>query len=161
MHHILFVCLGNICRSPAAEGIFRHIVEEHGLSSSFVIDSAGLGGWHIGELPDRRMRKIGEKYGYTFTHHARQITGADFECFDLILGMDRQNIQALQHIALGRKQREKIRLMSDYLQRHRHETEIADPYYGKEADFHKVITLLEDACQGLFDEIIGENTSVL
>lgn len=153
MKRILFVCLGNICRSPAAEGIFRHLVEARGLSERFYIDSAGLGGWHVGEFPDSRMRKAGREHGYSFTHRARQITEADFEHFDLIVGMDRQNIQALTHMARTAEHREKVHLMTEYLQHYRSETAIEDPYYGTDADFLQVIRLLEDACQGLCQQI--------
>ncbi len=153
MHRILFVCLGNICRSPAAEGIFASVVARHGRSSDFLIDSAGLGGWHVGELPDRRMRHAGSQAGYNFIHHARQITEADFDHFDLIIGMDRQNIQALTHMARTAEHRQKVHMMTEYLQRYRGEAAIEDPYYGTDADFREVIRLLEDACQGLWQQI--------
>lgn len=147
---ILFVCLGNICRSPAAEGIFKAIVQEHGSSDLFIIDSAGLGGWHEGELADPRMRRAASEAGYNLTHRARQVSSNDFSHFDLIIGMDRQNIQALSHLASTDQERRKILPMTDFLQRHHGHTAIEDPYYGTEADFRHVVSLLEDACQGLY-----------
>ena len=92
-YRILFVCLGNICRSPAAEGIMRHLVEERGLTDLFVIDSAGTYGGHAGDLPDPRMRSHAARRGYSLEHRSRKITGEDFDRFDLIIGMDDMNVE--------------------------------------------------------------------
>ena len=88
MKKILFICLGNICRSPAADGIMRHLVAERGLDDEFLIDSAGIGSWHVGQLPDRRMRQCGQRHGYNFDHRARQFSSKDFARFDYIAVMD-------------------------------------------------------------------------
>ena len=88
---LLFVCLGNICRSPAAEGIMQHLVDEAGLTNRFIIDSAGIGGWHVGDLPDKRMRRCGKTFGYDFCSRARQIQADDFKHFDYIIVMDSDN----------------------------------------------------------------------
>ena len=112
---ILFICLGNICRSPAAEGIFQHLVDERGLADQFMIDSAAIGPWHIGDLPDPRMRRCGARHGYHFNSRARQFSSADFDHFDLIIGMDQENLRAIRAKARNKEDEQKIRLMADYL----------------------------------------------
>ena len=151
---ILFICLGNICRSPAAEGIMKHIVEEKGVADAFEIDSAAIGPWHIGELPDSRMRRCGAGHGYTFNSRARQLTSDDFGHFDLIIGMDHENIRAIKAKVRNHDDEQKIRLMADYLRHHPNHSTIPDPYYGGERDFELVIELLEDACETLAEELI-------
>ena len=146
---ILFVCLGNICRSPAAEGIMRHIVKEKGLADDIEIDSAAIGPWHVGELPDARMRQCGARHGYAFNSRARQLTSTDFGRFDLIIGMDHDNIRAIRAKARNAEDEQKIHLMADYLRHHPNQSTIPDPYYGGERGFELVIELLEDACEGL------------
>lgn len=150
---LLFVCLGNICRSPAADGIMRQLVGQRGLADDFVIDSAGIGSWHVGQLPDRRMRQHGERHGYTFDHRARQFTAADFDRFDLIAVMDAENEHDVSRQARSDADRRKIIRMSDYLSRHPGQRTIPDPYYGGDRDFEWVIELLEDACAGLLDRL--------
>lgn len=130
-HTVLFICLGNICRSPAAEGIMKAKVEEKGLASQFYIDSAAIGPWHVGQLPDSRMRRCGAAHGYCFDSHARQFDKSDFAKFDYIVVMDNDNYRAITRMA-----------------------SVPDPYYGDESDFELVITLLEDALEGLIEEII-------
>lgn len=151
---ILFVCLGNICRSPAAEGIMRHLVELRGMVHLFDIDSAGIGGWHVGQLPDARMRRHGARHGYDFCSRARQFCTADFERFDLIVGMDEENMYDLRRKARSDADREKLTCMADYLRHHPGQQTVPDPYYGGESDFELVIELLEDACEGLLEEMI-------
>ena len=153
MKRILFICLGNICRSPAADGIMRHLVSEHGLDDQFVIDSAGIGSWHVGQLPDHRMRRCGERHGYTFNHRARQFSAADFDRFDLVAVMDQENYHDVSRRARSDADRQKIIRMSDYLQHHPGQHIIPDPYYGSDRDFEYVIELLEDACSGLLQKL--------
>ena len=150
---ILFICLGNICRSPAAEGIFQHLVDERGLTDQFVIDSAAIGPWHIGDLPDPRMRRCGACHGYHFNSMARQFSSDDFDRFDLIIGMDQENLRAIRAKARSKEDEQKIRLMADYLRHHPNHPTIPDPYYGSDSDFELVIELLEDACEGLLKDI--------
>lgn len=145
---ILFVCLGNICRSPAADGVMRKKAEEAGLDIK--IDSAGIGAWHVGQLPDARMRQCGRKRGYDFSHRVRQVSAQDFEQFDIIMGMDSQNLHDLQKAAPTAEARSRIRLMADYLAAHKGQKSIPDPYYGDESDFEFALDLIEDAS----DEII-------
>ena len=155
-HTVLFICLGNICRSPAAEGIMKSLVEKAGLQDEFEIDSAGIGGWHIGQLPDSRMRKCGAEHGYNFNSHARQFQKSDFARFETIVVMDNENYRAITSITSSEPDRKKVVRMADFLTHHREYTTVPDPYYGDYSDFELVITLLEDTCQGLLDNIIGE-----
>lgn len=150
---ILFVCLGNICRSCTAEEIFRSLVAKAGLSGQFEIDSAGLIDYHEGELPDSRMRSHARKHGYILTHHSRPITTEDFSQFDLIIGMDEKNRTRLLHLAPSPENASKVVMMASYLRCHPDTTYIPDPYYGGNADFELVIELLEDACAGLLEEL--------
>lgn len=153
MKKILFVCLGNICRSPMAEEVFRQYVKEQFDEFDWFIDSAGIGSWHAGQLPDRRMRKAAEQHGYNLTMRARQVRSEDFNNFDFIVAMDRENIQDLRRIAQSKQQADKILSMADYLSEHPGQETIPDPYYGVERDFHFVIELLEDAVKGLYSRL--------
>lgn len=152
---LLFICLGNICRSPAADGIMHHLVEGRGLADDFYIDSAGIGSWHVGQLPDYRMRRCGERHGYVFDHRARQFSAADFDRFDLIAVMDHENFHDVARQARSAADRRKIIRMSDYLRHHPGQQTVPDPYYGDERDFEFAVELLEDACEGLLDELTG------
>ena len=152
-HTVLFICLGNICRSPAAEGIMKSLVEKAGLSDEFEIDSAGIGSWHVGQLPDSRMRKCGAEHGYRFDSHARQFQRSDFKRFDTIVVMDNENYRAITSMASSQADKDKVVRMADFLTSHREYTTVPDPYYGDYSDFELVIILLEDACQGLLDEL--------
>lgn len=150
---LLFICLGNICRSPAADGIMHHLVEGRGLADDFYIDSAGIGSWHVGQLPDYRMRRCGERHGYVFDHRARQFSAADFDRFDLIAVMDHENYHDVARQARSAADRQKIIRMSDYLRHHLGQQTVPDPYYGDDRDFEFAVELLEDACEGLLDEL--------
>lgn len=152
---LLFICLGNICRSPAADGIMHHLVEARGLTDDFYIDSAGIGSWHVGQLPDYRMRRCGERHGYVFDHRARQFSVADFDRFDLIAVMDHENYHDVARQARSAADRQKIIRMSDYLRHHPGQQTVPDPYYGDDRDFEFAVELLEDACEGLLDELTG------
>lgn len=157
-HTVLFICLGNICRSPAAEGIMKSLVEKEGMSDDFFIDSAAIGSWHIGQLPDSRMRKCGAEHGYRFDSHARQFQKSDFQHFDLIVVMDNENYRAITSMASSQADKDKVVRIADYLTHHREYTTVPDPYYGDYSDFELVIELLENACQGLLDSIKEQNS---
>ncbi len=152
-YKVLFVCLGNICRSPAAQGIFEHIVRENGMQDKIEADSAGTYGGHKGEMPDRRMRTAAMYRGFALTHQSRQVSGLDFLDFDLIIAMDDQNYEDLMHLAPSVEAIHKIRRMSEFLQR-RKMSYIPDPYYMGVEGFALVLDLLEDGCQNLFDVIV-------
>ena len=156
-YSILFVCLGNICRSPAAQAVMRAMVDERGLSDCFFIDSAGIGGWHVGDLPDKRMRVLARPRGYELTHRARRVQGCDFEDFDLIVGMDATNVDDLCHLAATIEQKDKVVMMGDYIRRYPHYDHVPDPYYEGSEGFELVLDLLEDACGNLLDQIIQQN----
>lgn len=153
---VLFVCLGNICRSPAAEGIMRSILEERGLSERFELDSAGLYSGHAGELPDSRMRAHAVRRGYHLTHRSRPVRRSDFSDFDLIVGMDASNLSRLKGFAATAEEEAKIVGMASFCRRHPGWDHIPDPYYEGAEGFELVLDLLEDACQGLTDAVIGE-----
>lgn len=151
---ILFVCLGNICRSPAAEGVMGRIVEEHGRAEDFVLDSAGTYGGHAGDLPDHRMRIHARRRGYELTHRSRRITGSDFEWFDIIVAMDDSNYHNLRDMAATVEEGRKIVKMASFLKQHPYDDHIPDPYYEGAEGFERVLDLLEDACRGLYDAIV-------
>lgn len=150
---VLFVCLGNICRSPAAEGVFRAIVERRGEASRFEIDSAGTGGYHVGDLPDRRMRVHALRRGYDLTHVCRQVEAGDFDKFDLIIGMDASNLSNLRRMAPSVEAARKIRSMAEFFSPGAHYDHVLDPYYEGAEGFELVLDLLEDACQNLYAEL--------
>ena len=155
-HTVLFICLGNICRSPAGEGIMKSLVEKAGLENEFEIDSAGIGNWHEGQLPDSRMRKCGAEHGYNFNSHAHQFQKSDFSKFETIVVMDNENYRAITSMASSQADKDKVVRMADFLTHHREYTTVPDPYYGDYSDFELVITLLEDACQGLLESIVKD-----
>ncbi|MDD6210804.1 MAG: low molecular weight phosphotyrosine protein phosphatase [Bacteroidales bacterium] len=149
---ILFVCLGNICRSPAAEGIMQKLVNKENLDNNISVDSAGILNYHEGELPDRRMRNHAEKRGYNLTSHSRPVQIADFYQFDLIIAMDDSNFDNLLEMAPDLETKQKVHRMAEYLQRYMNDY-IPDPYYSGADGFELVLDLLEDACSGLLKEI--------
>jgi protein-tyrosine phosphatase len=151
---LLFVCLGNICRSPAAENIMNYLVEQAGLSDRIVCDSAGTGGYHLGSPPDRRMTVAAQQRGVTLKGRARQFQIPDFEAFDLILAMDRENYQDILALDPAGRYRDKVRLTCDFCTHHA-EREVPDPYYGGPEGFNKVIDLLLDACEGLLQYVVS------
>lgn len=150
---LLFICLGNICRSPAAQGIMQHMVDERGLADRYEIDSAGIGAWHVGNLPDSRMRSHGHQHGYTFSHHARQICDADFSRFDYIIVMDEENHKAVTRLQMRCGGGAELCRMADYFTRHPRHHCVPDPYYGGDSDFELAIELIEDGCEGLLNRL--------
>jgi protein-tyrosine phosphatase len=155
---LLFVCLGNICRSPAAEGVFLRLIAREGLEDRFVVDSAGTGGWHAGNPADRRMRAAAERRGIHLSSRARQIALADFTAFDRILTMDDDNLRNVRSLARELGERPglaRIEPMTSHCRLHQ-AREVPDPYYGGEQGFEQVLDLLEDACAGLLEILLRE-----
>lgn len=148
---ILFVCLGNICRSPSAEAVFRHLVEKEGLQDNIEIDSAGITDYHAGHPADARMQEHAVKRDYRLTSISRPVDpDVDFERFDMIIGMDNQNIRDLENLADGGKAVNKIFKMTDFCSGCYYD-EVPDPYYGGDEGFELVLDLLEKACKGLLE----------
>lgn len=147
---VLFVCLGNICRSPAAEGIFKRIAHNRGLNVE--VDSAGTSGWHEGEPADSRMRRAARHRGYELTSISRPVRRSDFERFDLLVAMDDSNYHNLREMANTKDEEDKIVRMADFFDRKDYD-HIPDPYYGGAEGFDLVIDLLEEAAENLAQEI--------
>ncbi|MDH4652894.1 low molecular weight protein-tyrosine-phosphatase [Pseudomonas sp. JS3066] len=150
---VLFVCLGNICRSPTAEGVLRHKLREAGLAERVWVDSAGTGDWHVGKAPDARTRVAAQRRGYDLSQQrARQVGRGDFGDFDLILAMDENNLANLRRLCPGDSTAE----LDLFLRRYQLELdEVPDPYYGGEEGFEQVLDLVERACDALIVEIKG------
>lgn len=146
---VLFVCLGNICRSPAAQGVFESKIGNN-VRTRFNVDSAGTGSYHIGDLPDSRMRVHARKRGYNLTHRARQFKTTDFDDFDLIVVMDESNCRNVISMARTNEDLEKIVPMGVFLSDNSHYDYIPDPYYEGSEGFELVLDLLEDATENLF-----------
>lgn len=151
-YKVLFVCLGNICRSPAAHGIFEHIVKENGMQDQIEVDSAGTYGGHRGELPDKRMRTAALYRGYALTHQSRPVKSIDLIDFDMIVAMDDLNYEDLMRIAPSVEDSRKIRRMAEFLTTHKI-SYIPDPYYMGTEGFTLVLDLLEEGCSNLFNKI--------
>ena len=152
-YKLLFVCLGNICRSPSAENIMNHLINEAGLADKIVCDSAGTSGYHVGASPDRRMNAAAVKRGIELQGKSRKLTPSDLQQFDLILAMDRENYQDILYLDREGKYEAKVYLMCDFA-RHKTDKEVPDPYYGGQDGFDYVIDLLLDACAGLLDYVV-------
>ncbi|MCD2174520.1 low molecular weight protein-tyrosine-phosphatase [Rhizobium sp. C4] len=154
---VLFVCLGNICRSPLAEGVFRHIVAQQGLSARITADSAGTGGWHQGDAPDRRSIAVAAQYGIDLSKlKARQIRQRDFETFDLILGMDSSNVENIRRIAPA-EGRERVHLFSALTLGQ--SFDVPDPYYGDASDFERVYHMISEGCVSLAEMLKSSDMS--
>lgn len=152
---ILFVCLGNICRSPAAQGVMERLVEERGVAKRFEIDSAGLYGGHAGDLPDARMRSHARLRGLDLTHRSRQVRESDFDRFDIIVAMDDSNYDRLRALAPTSEDEKKVVKMADFFTQHPWADCVPDPYYDGAQGFENALDLIEDGCQGLFDYIMN------
>lgn len=147
------MCLGNICRSPAAEGVFREIVNEHGAGDRFIIDSAGTGGYHVGQLPDQRMRIHARRRGLELTHRCRQVSVEDFNDFDIIIGMDASNLANLRRLAPSVEAARKIHGMAEFFSLGARYDHVPDPYYEGSEGFELVLDLLADGCRNLYERI--------
>lgn len=152
MKHVLFVCLGNICRSPAAEGILRKLIEKEGLSDKIIVTSCGLGDWHLGQLPDYRIRQAAAERGITLTTRAKPFLSNYLDEFDYVLCADQEVIDQVHQYAKNPHQKSKIRLMTHFAKAFKGRS-IPDPYYAGDSAFDHILDILEDACSGLLEEL--------
>jgi protein-tyrosine phosphatase len=152
---VLFVCLGNICRSPTAEGVMRALVLEAGLTGEIQLDSAGTGSWHVGSPPDPRASAAARSRGIALEGSGRQVSDDDFKEFDLIVAMDSSNLRELRQLASGEDERSKVRLLREFdpASAGAEDLDVPDPYYGAPGGFDEVLDLVQAACQGLLDQI--------
>ena len=153
-YKLLFVCLGNICRSPSAENIMNHLIQSAGLSAKITCDSAGTSGYHVGAIPDRRMNAAALKRELDLTGQSRQLKPSDLQKFDLILAMDRENYHDILYLDREGKYEAKVQMICDFAT-NKPDKEVPDPYYGGQDGFDYVIDLLFDACSGLLDYVIN------
>jgi protein-tyrosine phosphatase len=157
MHRILFVCLGNICRSPTAEAVMSALVHEQGLDQSIEVDSAGTGGWHVGSPPDERAGAAALQRGIILQGSARQVTRSDFDDFDLLVAMDSSNFSELRRMAPHEQTRAKVHLLREFDPQHKDagDLDVPDPYYGGSSGFDDVLDLVQAACVGLLAQIMA------
>ena len=153
---ICFVCTGNICRSPTAEGIMRRLVERHGLSTSIHIESAGTGNWHVGQRADSRSRVAGLARGYSLDRRAQQFTARFFDRFDYVLVADDDNRAHLERLAPNEAALAKIHMLRDFDPTSPKGSDVPDPYYGGPEGFELVLDVCEAACKGLLDHLVRE-----
>lgn len=155
MTRVLFVCMGNICRSPTAEAVFRRFAAQRGLLGELEIDSAGTHGYHVGETPDARTQRAATERKYDLSElHARKVAPEDLEYFDLVLAMDRSNLESLRKLCPANRLH-RLKLFMSYA-RQFDDDEVPDPYYGLAHDFDLVLDMIEDAAEGLLDSILRE-----
>jgi low molecular weight protein-tyrosine phosphatase len=152
---LLFICLGNICRSPTAEGVMRHLVREAGLEGEVTIDSAGTGDWHVGSAPDARATAAARRRGVVLEGAARQVTPADFDAFDLLVVMDASNRSDVERLAPDDAARAKVVALREFdpLASEAGDLDVPDPYYGGDGGFEDVLDVVERACRGLLDHV--------
>jgi protein-tyrosine phosphatase len=153
---VLFVCMGNICRSPLAEGVFLHLLRERGLEDRFTVDSAGTGGWHVGNPPDPRSLAVARKYGIDLPSRARQIHIDDWEKFDLIIVMDNDNLSDCLDAGAPKAKIRHLRSFDSEL--NGSNLPVPDPYYGGEDGFETVYQMVHAACSGLLDDLTRTDT---
>ncbi len=154
---VLFVCLGNICRSPLAEGVFRKLVDERGLGGAIEIDSAGTGAWHVGEPPDGRMSEVALANGVSLDHQtARQLTESDLEHFTHIYAMDKSNLHDTLYLDTGDRYGHKVRLFREF-DPEPDDYQVPDPYYGGKNGFREVYSIVERTALAILDRIVEEN----
>jgi protein-tyrosine phosphatase len=157
---MLFVCLGNICRSPTAEGVMRALVCDAGLQERIALDSAGTGAWHVGDSPDARATEAARRQGIALEGAARQVRPRDFEEFDVILAMDRANLRSLQRMAPDERARAKVRLLREWGRvgsQSDGDLDVPDPYHGGPDGFEQVLDLVQAACTALLEELRAQD----
>jgi protein-tyrosine phosphatase len=155
---ILFVCLGNICRSPLAEGVFKHLAEQKGLADRFHVESAGTGSWHVGEEADARSQRVARDNGITLDSRARQVEPGDLERFDHVVAMDRDNLRTLERMRDAQGGTRRIRLLRDF-DPEADGDEVPDPYYGGPGGFDDVFEMVRRSCEGLLEDVEAARTA--
>lgn len=150
---ILFVCMGNICRSPLAEGIFRELVNRDGLHEQIEIDSAGIGSWHVGELADPRTRAVAQQRGLSLTSRARQVRPDDLDEFDLLIVMDEDNLRAVERLRATLPPRAELRRLREFDSTADSDLDVPDPFYGGDDGFEVVHDMIGRACEGLLEYV--------
>lgn len=156
---ILFVCLGNIVRSPLAENIFRQMANDAGFGKDYVVDSAGTGSWHVGEAPDSRMVRVAANHGLNYSGRARQVNRRDLDEYDYLIAMDRDNRAVLYSMAQTLEQQSKIHLLREFDPYSKPDAEVPDPYYGGLNGFEKVYLIVERSCSGLLQTLQKDRVS--
>jgi protein-tyrosine phosphatase len=157
MLRLCFVCLGNICRSPIAEGVMRHLLQSAGLAELVEVDSAGTAGYHAGELPDARARAAGRRFGIAVGGHARQFKSSDFERFDYVLALDRSNFEDLAALAPAPPLRQRLHLLRSFDPSSPAGASVPDPYYGDDEDFDDVVRICLAACAPFLEVLRREH----
>jgi low molecular weight protein-tyrosine phosphatase len=150
---IMFVCLGNICRSPAGEGMLQHLVDSSETSTDFTIASSGIGDWHVGQFPDSRMCQAASERGIMLTSRAQVFKVEDFDQYDYILAADHEVLNDLYHYARSLQDKSKVHLITAFSPSYHNEV-VPDPYYGGVSDFELVLDMLEDSCEGLLQKLL-------
>lgn len=155
---VLFVCLGNICRSPLAEGVFTSLLEQEGMADRFRVDSAGTGSWHVGEPPDRRAAAVARRHGIRLTGRARRTAAEDLDAFDWVIAMDTSNLRALERLGDGGATA-RLHLLREFEpEGDGEDLDVPDPYYGGDDGFQRVYEMIERCCRGLLDHIRDESS---
>jgi protein-tyrosine phosphatase len=163
---LLFVCLGNICRSPTAEGVMRELVSREGLEGAIAVESAGTGAWHVGSPPDARAAEAARARGVELSGTARQVRAQDFEDFDYLVALDAENLRALRSLAQGEDERAKVRLLREFDPasaggaEEAGDLDVPDPYYGGADGFDEVFELVRAACAGLLEQLRGDTSAL-
>lgn len=153
---VLFVCLGNICRSPAAEGAFLDLIQKKNLESAFFVDSCGTSRFHLGELPDPRTRQAARKRGIELTHRARQFRKEDFQEFDHILAMDKSNQKDILYFASTEEERKKVQLFRFFQKDSKKDSEVPDPFYGTLKDFDEVQNIVSETAEDFLEFLLSK-----
>jgi protein-tyrosine phosphatase len=150
---ICFVCLGNICRSPLAQGVFETLVKEEGLQDRIIISSAGVGNWHVGNSPDPRMQQTAHEHGIQLNSRARQFQDSDFKQMDLVLAMDHSNLSALEQMRPSKEIEDKLFLFRTFDPQHNNDFDVPDPYYGGGKGFETVYQIVKRTCPKVLEHL--------
>ena len=158
---VCFICLGNICRSPLAQGVFEALVKEERLQDRIITSSAGVGHWHVGNPPDPRMQQTAHEHGIQLNSRARQFRASDFKQMDLILAMDHSNLSALKQMSTEPELQDKLFLFRSFDPQHNNDLEVPDPYYGGDKGFETVYQIVDRTCPKVLDHLktqLAKNT---